>query len=82
MPWVDQLFTSVPAIASLYCRRREGDDSVDSRDVSDAKNGSGKIINNKNDVGGWPIYASSQPQPNHGNDGIADDWKKPGTAAG
>jgi hypothetical protein len=53
-------------------------DSVDNGDVSDAKNGSGKIINNENDVGEWPIYASSQPQPNHANDGIADDWKKAG----
>jgi hypothetical protein len=44
--------------------------------VSDARNGTGKIINNENDVGGWPTYASGTPPVDTANDGIPDDWKR------
>jgi hypothetical protein len=49
---------------------------VDARIVSDARNGTGKIINNEKEVGGWPAYASSEPPVDTPKDGIPDEWKK------
>jgi hypothetical protein len=51
-------------------------DAVDARAVSDARNGTGKIINNENEVGGWPDYKSGNPAVSSANDGIPDEWKK------
>jgi hypothetical protein len=51
-------------------------DSVDTRIVFDARNGTGKIINNEKEVGGWPTYASSDPPVDTANTGIPDEWKK------
>jgi len=51
-------------------------DSVDARVVAEARNGTGRIINNENEVGGWPAYASGEPPADSAHDGIPDDWKK------
>ncbi len=51
-------------------------DSVDTRVISDARNGTGKIINDENEVGGWPTYASGKSPVDTVNDGIPDDWKR------
>ena len=51
-------------------------DAVDARAVSDARNRTGKIINNENEVGGWPDYKSGNPPVCSANDGIPDEWKK------
>ncbi len=51
-------------------------DSVDSRIVTDARNGTGKIINSENDVGGWPHYGSGNAPTDTPIDGISDGWKK------
>jgi pectate lyase len=51
-------------------------DSVDARIVSDVRNGTGKIINDENEVGGWPAYASGEPPLDTVRDGIPDEWKK------
>jgi pectate lyase len=51
-------------------------DAVDARIVSDARNGTGKIINSEEDVGGWPNYDSGEPPVCSANDGIPDEWKK------
>jgi hypothetical protein len=51
-------------------------DSVDARIVSNARNGTGKIINDENEVGGWPAYASGEPPMDTARDGIPDEWKK------
>jgi len=51
-------------------------DAVDARAVSDARNGTGRIINNENEVGGWPDYKSGNPPVCSANDGIPDEWKK------
>jgi hypothetical protein len=51
-------------------------DSVDARAVSEARNGTGRIINNEQEVGGWPSYASGQPPLESANDGVPDEWKK------
>jgi len=49
---------------------------VDERIVSDTRNGTGKIINNEKEVGGWPAYASGEPPVDTANDGIPDACKK------
>jgi pectate lyase len=51
-------------------------DSVDARIVSDARNGTGKIIDDEKAVGGWPAYASGEPPVDTARDGIPDEWKK------
>lgn len=51
-------------------------DSIDERVVSDARNGTGKIINDEKDVGGWPTYASGEPLVDTNKNGIPDDWEK------
>jgi pectate lyase len=51
-------------------------DSVDARIVSDVRNGTGKIINDEREVGGWPAYASGEPPVDTARDGIPDEWKK------
>jgi hypothetical protein len=51
-------------------------DSVDLRDVSDVRHHTGQIINNENQVGGWPVYASGEPPADSTHDGIPDEWKK------
>ena len=51
-------------------------DSVDARIVSNVRNGTGKIINDEKEVGGWPAYASGEPPVDTARDGIPDEWKK------
>jgi len=51
-------------------------DSVDARIVSNVRNGTGKIINDEKEVGGWPAYASGEPPVDTARDGIPDHWKK------
>jgi hypothetical protein len=51
-------------------------DPVDARAVEGARNGIGKIINNENEVGGWPGYKSGTPPICSENEGIPDEWKK------
>jgi pectate lyase len=51
-------------------------DVVDARIVSEVRNGIGRIINNENEVGGWPAYASGEPPACSASDGIPDEWKK------
>jgi len=51
-------------------------DSVDARIVSDVRNGTGKIIDDEREVGGWPAYASGEPPVCSLNDGIPDEWRK------
>lgn len=59
-------------------------DAVDKRIVKETKQGkdtyqgsiSGRpgIIDSQNDVGGWPIYRSTQAKPDSNQDGIPDGW--------
>ena len=51
-------------------------DPVDARIVSEARKGTGRIINSEQEVGGWPAYVSGEPPVCTANDGIPDDWKK------
>ena len=51
-------------------------DSVDARIVSNVRNGTGKIIDDEREVGGWPAYASGEPPVDTSRNGIPDEWKK------
>jgi pectate lyase len=51
-------------------------DAVDARAVSDVRNGTGHIIDNEKEVGGWPNYEAGEPPICSANDGIPDAWKK------
>lgn len=50
-------------------------DRIDSRIVADVANGSGKIIDSQNDVGGWPEYNSTPAPQDADNDGMPDVWE-------
>jgi hypothetical protein len=50
-------------------------DSVDTRVVNDVINGTGRIINSQNDVGGWPNYAAGIPPSDSDHDGMPDEWE-------
>ena len=49
---------------------------MDARIVSNVRNGTGKIIDDEKQVGGWPAYASGEPPVDTARDGIPDEWKK------
>lgn len=50
-------------------------DDVDSRVVSDVINGTGKIIDDEVQVGGWPIYKTTITDSDVDKDGIPDSWE-------
>ena len=50
-------------------------DAVDRRMIDDVKNGSGRIIDDPSEVGGWPRLAPGTPPPDADHDGMPDDWE-------
>ena len=50
-------------------------DSVDARVASDAENGTGSIIDDPSEVGGWPTLAAGTPPTDSDNDGMPDDFE-------
>jgi len=50
-------------------------DSVDERLTNDVRNGTGAIIDDPSEVGGWPELLSEPPLPDSDNDGLPDDWE-------
>ena len=50
-------------------------DAVDERIVNDVINGTGWIINDEDEVGGWPILASAAPPADTDHDGMPDGWE-------
>ena len=51
-------------------------DAVDIRIVSEVRNGMGKIINDEEQVGGWPELKSTDPPQDSDRDGMPDDWER------
>jgi len=51
-------------------------DAVDARIVSEVKNGTGRIIDDEEQVGGWPELKSASPPQDSDGDGMPDDWEK------
>lgn len=51
-------------------------DAVDARIVADVINGTGQIIDDEAQVGGWPELKSTAPPADSDEDGIPDAWEK------
>jgi hypothetical protein len=51
-------------------------DAVDIRIVGEVRNGTGKIIDDEEQVGGWPELKSTEPPDDSDRDGMPDDWEK------
>lgn len=51
-------------------------DPVDIRIVNNIKNRTGKIINDEDQVGGWPELKSARPPRDSDKDGMPDNWEK------
>ena len=51
-------------------------DTVDIRIVNSVKNKTGKIINDEDEVGGWPDLKSTEPPHDSDKDGMPDYWEK------
>ncbi len=61
-------------------------DAVDERIVNEVKTRTGKIIDDEEQVGGWPELKSAEPPSDRDEDGMPDEWENlrgldPGTAA-
>ncbi len=50
-------------------------DSVDIRIINDAKNGTGSIIDNPSQVGGWPTLSAGSAPTDTDHDGMPDTWE-------
>ena len=51
-------------------------DIVDTRIVSEVRDGTGKIIDDEDQVGGWPELKSAKPPEDSDKDGMPDGWEK------
>ncbi|MBA7630544.1 hypothetical protein ES703_38067 [subsurface metagenome] len=51
-------------------------DAVDTRILNDVIYGTGKIINDEEEVGGWPELKSTEPPQDSDQDGMPDDWEE------
>jgi pectate lyase len=52
-------------------------DSVDQRIIADVRNGTGHIIDDPAEVGGWPDLAPGTARADADADGMPDDWETP-----
>lgn len=50
-------------------------DAVDARVVSEVRSRTGRIIDDEDEVGGWPELAPGTPPVDSDHDGIPDDWE-------
>jgi uncharacterized repeat protein (TIGR01451 family) len=50
-------------------------DSADSRVVDDVRDGTGSIIDEPEEVGGWPALSSGVACPDGDHDGMPDEWE-------
>jgi hypothetical protein len=51
-------------------------DPVDGRVVAGVRNASGRIIDDEEDVGGWPLLRSAEAPRDSDRDGMPDEWEK------
>ena len=51
-------------------------DSADARIVESVRTRSGHHIDSQEDVGGWPLLASGQAEPDRDGDGMPDAWER------
>ncbi|MBI5296002.1 MAG: hypothetical protein HY869_11055 [Chloroflexi bacterium] len=74
----DQVLAGAGANLGLACdgaffSRR---DAIDARIVNDVRNGSGRIIDDPAEVGGWLTIPSSDPCADVDQDGMPDQWEE------
>jgi len=50
-------------------------DAVDKRVITQVRNGTGRIIADPSEVGGWPALEAGQPYPDEDGDGMDDRWE-------
>jgi pectate lyase len=50
-------------------------DAVDARLIEDVRRGTGGMINDPEDVGGWPSLPAGEPEPDRDQDGMPDEWE-------
>jgi hypothetical protein len=50
-------------------------DAVDERIIANVLNGTGSIIDDPSQVGGWPVFEAEVPPGDIDRDGIADTWE-------
>lgn len=50
-------------------------DDVDRRVVNDARDGTGGLIDNQSEVGGWPALSAGVPPPDDDHDGMPNVWE-------
>jgi pectate lyase len=50
-------------------------DVVDQRVINDVLNGTGSIIDDEDEVGGWPVYETYGIRPDTDLDGMPDEWE-------
>jgi len=50
-------------------------DDVDKRIIQDVINGTGRIIDSQDEVGGWPELKSKKPPEDTDHDGMPDEWE-------
>ncbi len=60
-----------PKWDSSFWRR----DRVDERIVNDVRNGTGRIIDDPSEVGGWPELAAGTAPADTDHDGMANEWE-------
>ena len=58
-------------VGAVFPRR----DTVDIRIINDVKNGTGRIIDDEDDVGSWPELKSLPAPVDSDHDGMDDDWE-------
>jgi len=51
-------------------------DPVDARIVAEVVTGTGRIIDDEDEVGGWPVLTSAEPLPDADGDGMPDAWEQ------
>ncbi len=74
----DQVLADAGANKGLDCGRSfmARRDTIDARIVSDVKNGTGKIIDDPSQVGGWLAINAATPCADTDHDGMPDAWEK------
>jgi len=78
---VPPVTTHHPAEAYMRVLARAGAalpkrDVVDTRILNDLIKGTGRIIDDEDQVGGWPLLKSAEPPLDTDHDGMPDDWEK------
>jgi len=73
----DYILADAGANAGIDCTGvfYERRDTVDARIVNDVINGTGSIIDDPSEVGGWPALAAGTPCTDADHDGMPDEWE-------